>query len=84
MVVGVEGQVNGRGEAGFCLELGQNPYFDANRDFLHKGFTRGDVKIGKDFPKGLVQVRLIVDAVEDASRAPLKNVACEEKSEKAK
>jgi hypothetical protein len=59
-------------------------YIDANRDLLPGGLTPGDVEIGKDCPKGLVQVRLIVDAVEDASRAPLKNVACEEKSEKAK
>lgn len=59
-------------------------YIKANRDLLPEGFTRGDVEIGKDCPKGMVQVRVMLDAVEDASRAPLKNVACEEKSEKAK
>ncbi len=59
-------------------------YIDANRDLLPEGFTPGEVQIGKDCPKGLVQVRLVVDAAEDASRAPLKNVPCEDKSEKAK
>jgi len=59
-------------------------YIEANRDLLPEGFTREEVQIGKDCPKGLVQVRLVVDAAEDAARAPLKNVPCEDKSEKAK
>ncbi len=59
-------------------------YIDTNRDLLPEGFTREDVKIAKDCPKGLVQVRLVVDAAEDTSRAPLKNVPCEENHEKAK
>jgi outer membrane protein assembly factor BamA len=59
-------------------------YIDANRDLLPEGFTRGDVEIGKDCVKGLVEVRLVVDAGADASRAPLKNVPCEDSHEKAK
>jgi outer membrane protein assembly factor BamA len=62
--------------------LGQ--YISANRDLLPAGFTRKDVQIAKDCPKGLVQIRLLVDAAEDTSRSQLKDMPCEKSGDKGK
>ncbi len=59
-------------------------YIEENRDLLPSGFGRKDVQLAKDCPKALVSVRLVVDPAEDASRSPLKDVACEETHDKAK
>jgi outer membrane protein assembly factor BamA len=59
-------------------------YIEANRDFLPEGFGRNDVQIATDCPKALVEVRLVVDPEEDASRSPLKDVACEDTNDKGK
>ncbi len=58
-------------------------YIATNRDFLPQGFGRADVQTATDCPKALVQLRLVIDPKEDASRSPLKDVACEDTSEKA-
>ena len=58
-------------------------YIDTNRDFLPQGFGRADVQTATDCPKALVQLRLVFDPEEDASRSPPKDVACEDTSEKA-
>jgi outer membrane protein assembly factor BamA len=57
-------------------------YIEANRDFLPEGFGRNDVQITTDCPKALVEVRLVVDPAEDASRSPAKDVPCEETHDK--
>jgi outer membrane protein assembly factor BamA len=54
-------------------------YIEGNREWLPEGFTRNDVQIVKDCPKALVEVRLVVDASEDAARSQAKDVPCEEK-----
>ena len=59
-------------------------YIATNRDFLPQGFGRTDVQIATDCPKALVQVRLVVDPAEDASRSQPKDVPCEDTSDKAK
>ena len=59
-------------------------YIEANRDFLPEGFGRNDVQITTDCPKALVEVRLVVDQTEDASRSQAKDVPCEETHDKAK
>lgn len=59
-------------------------YIEANRDFLPEGFGRNDVQIATDCPKALVEVRLVVDPGEDASRSPTKDVPCEETHDKTK
>jgi len=59
-------------------------YIAANRDFLPEGFGRNDVQIATDCPKALVEVRLVVDPTEDASRSQSKDVPCEEAHDKAK
>jgi outer membrane protein assembly factor BamA len=59
-------------------------YIEANREFLPAGFGRKDVQIAKDCPKALVEVRLVVDPAEDASRSQAKDVPCENTSDKAK
>jgi Surface antigen variable number repeat len=59
-------------------------YIEANRDFLPEGFGRNDVQVATDCPKALVEVRLVVDQTEDASRSQAKDVPCEEAHGKAK
>jgi outer membrane protein assembly factor BamA len=59
-------------------------YIEANRDFLPEGFGRNDVQVATDCPKALVEVRLVVDQTEDASRSQAKDVPCEEAHDKAK
>jgi outer membrane protein assembly factor BamA len=59
-------------------------YIEANREFLPEGFGRDDVQIATDCPKALVEVRLVVDQTEDASRSRAKDVPCEETHDKAK
>jgi outer membrane protein assembly factor BamA len=59
-------------------------YIEANRDFLPEGFGRNEVQIATDCPKALVEVRLVVDQTEDASRTQAKDVPCEERHDKAK
>jgi outer membrane protein assembly factor BamA len=58
-------------------------YIEANRDFLPEGFGRNDVQVATDCPKALVEVRLVVDQTEDASRSQAKDVPCEEVHGKA-
>jgi outer membrane translocation and assembly module TamA len=55
-------------------------FIEANRDLLPTGFTRGDVQVAKDCPKALVEVRVVVDAAEDAGKTPAKEVPCEKDS----
>jgi len=43
-------------------------YIEANREFLPEGFGRRNAQIATDCPKALVEVRLVVDPGEDASR----------------
>jgi hypothetical protein len=59
-------------------------YIAANREWLPEGFTRTDVQIATDCPKALVAVRLVVDPSEEASRSQLKDVPCQDTSDKAK
>jgi outer membrane protein assembly factor BamA len=59
-------------------------YIETNRDFLPEGFGRNDVQIATDCPKALVEVRLVVDPTEDASRLQLKDVPCEDNHDKVK
>ena len=59
-------------------------YIDKNRDLLPGGFTRGDVQVGKDCPKALVEVRLVVDPAEDTSPSPAKSVPCEKSGDRKK
>jgi hypothetical protein len=59
-------------------------YIEANRDFLPEGFGRKDVQIATDCPKGLVELRLIVDAAEDTARSQPKSVPCEDIHDKTK
>ena len=54
-------------------------YIEANRDLLPAGFTRGDVQVVKNCPKALVEVRVVVEQEEDAGKAALKDVPCEER-----
>jgi hypothetical protein len=59
-------------------------YIETNRDSLPEGFGRNDVQVATDCLKALVEVRLVVDPAEDASRSQLKDVPCEETHDKAK
>jgi len=42
------------------------------------------VKLGKNCPNAVVDVRMTVEEKDAASRAPLKDVPCEKKEDKAK
>ena len=59
-------------------------YLETNRELLPGGFGWKDVQIAKDCPKALVEVQLVVDPAEEASRSQTKDVPCEETSDKAK
>ena len=59
-------------------------YISANRELLPEGFTRANVQLATDCPKALVSIRLIVDPGDEASRSQIKDVPCEDTSEKAK
>jgi outer membrane protein assembly factor BamA len=59
-------------------------YIGENRESLPDGFTRKDVQTTADCPKGLISVRLIIDAAEDAPQSQAKDVPCEETQDKAK
>jgi outer membrane protein assembly factor BamA len=59
-------------------------YISTNREWLPEGFARTDVHVVTDCPKALVQVRLVVDSAENASRSPLKDVPCEDTADKEK
>jgi len=59
-------------------------YIETNREFLPDGFGRKDVQIAMDCPKALVEVRLVVDPGEDASRLQPKDVPCEDTHDKGK
>ena len=53
-------------------------YLDANRDLLPAGFSKANVRIIQNCPDAVVEVRLIIDTVEQTSHAEPKNVPCKE------
>src|SRR3984957_356094 len=53
-------------------------YLQTNRDLLPLGFSRANVHTIHDCSDAVVEVRLIVDPVEDTSHAEPKNVPCED------
>jgi len=78
-------QVQWKLEAGSVYDFTYlDQYLEENREFLPAGFGRKDVQIATDCPKALVAVRLVVDPAEDASRAQVKDVPCEEAHDKTK
>ena len=59
-------------------------YIGENHDLLPGGFGRQEVKLGKNCPDAVVDVRMTVEDKDAASRAPMKDVPCEKKEEKGK
>jgi outer membrane protein assembly factor BamA len=59
-------------------------YIEENHDLLPSGFSRERVKLAKDCPDAVVDVRLTVEDKEAASREPMKDVPCEKKQDSSK
>jgi outer membrane protein assembly factor BamA len=58
-------------------------YIEDNHDLLPGGFSQ-EVKVGKNCPDAVVDVRMTVEDKDAASRAPMKDVPCEKKEDKGK
>jgi len=58
-------------------------YLEANRTLLPSGFSREGVRVVRDCPEGLVEVRLLVSEKDEASRTAPKDVECDQ-SKKSK
>jgi outer membrane protein assembly factor BamA len=55
-------------------------YMDANRQNLTTGFTRDDVQLVRDCPKGSVDVVLLLDPMYAYQQPPPKEISCEQQS----
>ena len=59
-------------------------YIEENHDLLPGGFGREQVKLGKNCPDAVVDVRVTLEDKDAASRAAMKDVPCEKKEDKGK
>ena len=56
-------------------------YIEQNHDLLPSGFSRARVKVAKNCPDAVVDVRLTVEDKDAPTRAPMKYIPCEKKEE---
>lgn len=56
-------------------------YIEENHDLLPSGFSRERVKLAKNCPDAIVDVRLTVEDKDAASRTPMKDIPCEKKQD---
>lgn len=59
-------------------------YIEENHDLLPGGFGREQVKLGKNCPDAVVDVRVTIEDKDAASNAAMKDVPCEKKEDKGK
>jgi outer membrane protein assembly factor BamA len=59
-------------------------YIEENHDLLPSGFSRQQVKVAKNCPDAVVDMRMSVEDKDEASRTPLKEIPCEKKEDRSK
>jgi outer membrane protein assembly factor BamA len=59
-------------------------FIEENHDLLPSGFGREQIKLAKNCPEAVVDVRLTIEDKDAKSRAPMKDVPCKKKEESAK